>query len=201
MISFIWDLDGTLVDSYEVILQSLAEAFDFFHLDFDYTSVKQIILEQSVVYFLTETALKNNLSYDLLKNYFSKLNKAKVDELTLMVGAEEVLTWTKEKGIQNFIYTHKSATALTLLKKLNIDHYFAEVITSAAGFQRKPHPEAIDYLITKYRLKREETYYIGDRPLDHQVALNSKIQSVNLAVKNSENNSAIDKLADIMDLF
>lgn len=35
MTTFIWDLDGTLIDSYEVFLEALSESFANFNLPFD----------------------------------------------------------------------------------------------------------------------------------------------------------------------
>ena len=33
--AFIWDLDGTLLDSYEAILDGIAETYAHYSLDFD----------------------------------------------------------------------------------------------------------------------------------------------------------------------
>ncbi len=116
-----------------------------------------------------------------------------------MVGAKEVLDWTQKEKIQNFIYTHKGKNAYDLLNQLEISPYFLEIVTSENGFKRKPHPEAINYLLEKYKLKPEETYYIGDRILDTEAAHNSGIQSINfLSAKNSQQ---INKLTDIIQIF
>ena len=42
---------------------------------------------------------------------------------------------------------------------------FTEILTSQSGFARKPDPEAAMYLMEKYGLEPEKTYYIGDRSL------------------------------------
>ena len=46
-------------------------------------------------------------------------------------------------------------------------------------FLRKPNPEAANYLLDKYQLDPDNTYYIGDRTLDAEFAQNSGIQSIN----------------------
>ena len=55
---------------------------------------------------------------------------------------------------------------MTILRDLGLDVYFTEILTSQSGFDRKPSPEAATYLISKYHLKPERTFYIGDRTLD-----------------------------------
>lgn len=49
------------------------------------------------------------------------------------------------------------------LSLLEIRKYFKEVITSENGFLRKPNSEAVIYLIEKYKMNEQKTYYIGDR--------------------------------------
>lgn len=63
-----------------------------------------------------------------------------------------------------------------------------------SGFERKPHPQGIFYLLEKYHLDRDRTYYIGDRRLDVEVAENAGIKSINLAQPQSAANQKIDNL-------
>ncbi|MDM5146083.1 Pyrophosphatase PpaX [Lactococcus lactis] len=183
MTTFIWDLDGTLIDSYEVFLEALSESFANFNLPFDRETVYNFIKEESVNSLLKEQPVP----FQEIKEDFTTNSTAKNDKVKLMVGAKAILDWTQKENIQNFIYTHKGKNAYDLLKQLGISSYFLEIVTSENGFKRKPHPEAINYLLEKYKLKPEETYYIGDRILDIEAAHNSGIQSINfLSSANSQ---------------
>ena len=46
--TFIWDLDGTLLDSYEAILAGIQETYEQFGLPFDRKEVRKYILRYSV---------------------------------------------------------------------------------------------------------------------------------------------------------
>ncbi len=59
----------------------------------------------------------------------------------------EILDWTAQQGIQNFVYTHKSDNAFQVLEDLGVRHHFTEILTSDSGFARKPSPEALLFLI------------------------------------------------------
>lgn len=118
-----------------------------------------------------------------------------------MPGAREVLDWTDQVGIRNFVYTHKGDNAFTILRDLGLESYFTEILTSQSGFERKPSPEAANYLIDKYQLSPDNTYYIGDRTLDVEFAQNSKIQSINFLDSTYERNHRIQALADIPCIF
>ncbi|MCT0017634.1 HAD family hydrolase [Lactococcus lactis subsp. lactis] len=195
MTTFIWDLDGTLIDSYEVFLEALSESFANFNLPFDRETVYNFIKGQSVNALLKEQPVP----FQEIKEDFTANSTAKNDKIKLMVGAKAVLDWTQKENIQNFIYTHKGKNAYDLLNHLEISPYFLEIVTSENGFKRKPHPEAINYLLEKYKLKPEETYYIGDRILDIEAAHNSGTYSINfLSAKNSQQ---INKLTDIIQIF
>ena len=195
MTTFIWDLDGTLIDSYEVFLEALSESFANFNLPFDRETVYNFIKGQSVNALLKEQPVP----FQEIKEDFTTNSTAKNDKIKLMVGAKAVLDWTQKENIQNFIYTHKGKNAYDLLNQLEISPYFLEIVTSENGFKRKPHPEAINYLLEKYKLKPEETYYIGDRILDIEASHNSGIHSINfLSAKNSQQ---INKLTDIIQIF
>ena len=112
-----------------------------------------------------------------------------------------MLAWADQAGIQQFVYTHKGDNALTILRDLGLESYFTEILTSQSGFARKPNPEAATYLLDKYQLDPEKTYYIGDRTLDVEFAQNSGIQSINFLESTYEGNHRIQALADIYCIF
>ena len=59
------------------------------------------------------------------------------------------------------------------------------------------NPEGVDYLVDKYQLDRSETYYIGDRTLDVDLADNAGIGSINFLDYKPDVNHAIQRLDDI----
>lgn len=200
-IAFIWDLDGTLFDSYDAILAGLEETYEHFGLDFDRPAIKEYILKFSVKDLIKEVAAREKLDVEELQNFRTNSLREKNAAIHLMPGARDVLDWTVEQGISNFIYTHKGKNAHQLLQDLGIATYFKEVLTADSGFARKPNPEALNYLIETYRLEKDSTYYIGDRLLDVQTALCAGIGSINLVVDTIEKNQKIICLSDILDLF
>ncbi|OFI46360.1 HAD family hydrolase [Floricoccus penangensis] len=199
--NFIWDLDGTLLDSYPTIIESLFETYQHFDLDFDKEYVSKFIIDTSVKDLFNKLSSENNISFDELKKYFTNTNNQKNDMIVLMPGALEVLDYLSDNGSKHFVYTHKGRNAYDVLDSLGIGQFFKEVITSDNGFIRKPHPEGIDYLVEKYNLDRADTYYVGDRTLDYEVAINSGIKSINFIVPNNDINKQISSLKDIEEMF
>ena len=198
--AFIWDLDGTLLNSYEAILSGIEETYAQFSISFDKEKVRAFILKYSVQDLLEQVAKERGLDVGLLNQVRAQSLAEKNAQVVLMPGAREVLSWADKQGIQQFVYTHKGDNALTILRDLGLDAYFTEILTSQSGFARKPSPEAATYLIDKYHLDPEQTYYIGDRTLDIDFAQNSGIQSINFLASPAACNQQIEHLEDISSL-
>ena len=199
--AFIWDLDGTLLDSYEAILSGIEETFGQFSIPYDKGGVREFILKYSVQDLLGQVAEERNLDAEVLNQVRAQSLAEKNAHLALMPDAREVLAWADEAGIQQFVYTHKGDNALTILRDLGLEFYFTEILTSQSGFARKPSLEAATYLLDKYELDPRTTYYIGDRTLDVEFAQNSGIQSINFLESSYEGNQRIQVLADIPYIF
>ena len=199
--AFIWDLDGTLLDSYEAILSGIEETFAQFSIPYDKEQVREFILNYSVQDLLVQVAEEKKLDVEVLNQMRAQSLTEKNAQVVLMPGAREVLSWADQVGIQQFVYTHKGDNAFTILRDLALESYFTEILTSQSGFARKPNPEAATYLLDKYQLDPEKTYYIGDRTLDVEFAQNSGIQSINFLESSYEGNHRIQELADISHFF
>ena len=199
--AFIWDLDGTLLDSYEAILSGIEETFAQFSIPYEKEQVREFILKFSVQDLLVQVAEERKLDVEVLNQVRAQSLAEKNAQVVLMPGAREMLAWADQAGIQQFVYTHKGDNALTILRDLGLESYFMEILTSQSGFARKPSPEAATYLIDKYQLNHDNTYYIGDRTLDVEFAQNSGIQSINFLESIYEGNHRIQALVDISHIF
>ena len=199
--AFIWDLDGTLLDSYEAILSGIEETFAQFAIPYDKGKVREFILKYSVQDLLVQVAEERKLDVEVLNQVRAQSLAEKNAQVVLMPGAREMLAWADQAGIQQFVYTHKGDNALTILRDLGLESYFTEILTSQSGFARKPSSEAATYLIDKHQLNPDNTYYIGDRTLDVEFAQNSGIQSLNFLESTYEGNHRIQALSDISHIF
>ena len=195
--AFIWDLDGTLLDSYDAILAGLEETYATYQLLFDRASIKDFILKHSVQDLLVAVAEEYHLDVTDLNRRRAESLAEKNAQVLLMDGARDVLSWAQEAGIEQFVYTHKGENAFVILRDLGLESFFTEILTSQSGFARKPDPEAAIYLMKKYGLHPEKIYYIGDRSLDIDFARNSQIQSINFLTSDYQGNHQMKTLRDI----
>ena len=148
MTAYIWDLDGTLLDSYALITAAAASAAaDAGIYDTD-EQVMRAVKQGSVTAYLKDVSRRCGKPYEDLQQ------------------RKETLERLRNAGAAHFVYTHRGISSEPILQRLEILQYFRETVTSVYGFAPKPSGEGIIYLLDKYRLDALRTWYVGDRTLD-----------------------------------
>lgn len=205
--AFIWDLDGTLFDSYPMIIPSLQETLEEAGLTLPPETIRDIILRDSVSALLEMGSEKTGRPFDALMQRHKQISEGRLDRIVLLPGARELLSYLRDKGIENHVYTHRGATSEPVLINLGIREFFGEIITSVNGFARKPAPDALLYLREKLGCPMEALCYVGDRRLDMDCALNAGMPCVLLLTPNGptaptgRETAAIHSLLEIRELL
>lgn len=151
----LWDLDGTIFDTYPAIVDSFIDL----HVEVHGKPTDKV----EALRWLKKT------SQDALDHYgmpehierFKELhNKRSEAGSPLFSGVKEILAAAEV----NVIVTHREKVAtLELLEKWGMSDYFQEVVSPEDdGFPRKPDAAAYQYVHDKYKLD----WAIGDRALD-----------------------------------
>ena len=178
MLAFIWDLDGTLLDSYEIIVNSLYQIYLEQGIELNKDEILKEIITESVSVYILKMEEKYGIPFDNLRDRYNIISRSQKLNIKAMQHAEDILKYIKENKIPNFVYTHRGVTTETVLKNIGIYDYFDEVVTSLDNFRRKPYPDGVDYLVQKYHLDRANTFYVGDRSIDIECANNAHIKSI-----------------------
>ena len=80
--AFIWDLDGTLLDSYEAILSGIEETYAQFSIPYDKEKVREFILKYSVQDLLVQVAEERDLDVEVLNHAPDLLQRTESFHLT-----------------------------------------------------------------------------------------------------------------------
>lgn len=183
--TFIWDLDGTLIDSYKVIVSSLFTLSNKYNLNHSKDEINKIVIQDSVTTYIELLSKHTNINTEQLLSEYRAFNDIHKDDIELVYNASETLKKIVESGALNFIYTHRGSSKNYLLDRLNIKQYFNEIITSENKFKRKPNSDAIRYLVDKYKLNKDYIFYVGDRNIDIDCAKDADIKAILYKPKNS----------------
>ncbi|WP_181189909.1 HAD-IA family hydrolase [Bombilactobacillus bombi] len=189
----IWDFDGTLADTYDVILASLQATLQHFNYDAgDRQELYRFIKLHSVkAYFQKVTP---PASFAQIFQYHQQLDHQSQNQVQLLPGATTVLREIIQKGGHNYLWTHRDDLVLEILERQHIRQYFTAVISSQQHFERKPSPQALNYLVQTYNLKPDVSAMIGDRALDIQAGKNAGLQTIYYDVDNFHDSNGADQI-------
>ena len=174
----IWDLDGTLLDSYGSIVSSLARIAEEYRTGDSYDDIMKAVKQGSVSAYLRQMSEKTGADYRLLYDRYREVSHGKTDEITLIPGSAETLEALRDAGAEHFVYTHRGKSTGPLLDRLGLTRFFTEIVTFENGFRPKPSGEGVEYLVDRYGLDRNATAYVGDRTLDVYCAKDAGVRAV-----------------------
>ena len=178
MASYIWDLDGTLLDSYPVMVAAALKAAADAGIRDPEEAVLQAMKRGTTFSYLGNVAERSGIPFKALRENYRTYTHQMDDRIPLMDGAEETLARLRADGATHDVFTHRGTSSEPILERLGILCYFREIVTGKAGFAAKPSGEAIRYLVRKYGLRPEETWYVGDRALDVLCAKDAGVRAV-----------------------
>jgi pyrophosphatase PpaX len=161
----LFDLDGTLIDSGEIILSSFRHA-------------TQTVLEREIPDEVLAAAVGGSNIYDQMRAFdeerveelvrvYREHNEPLHDDLVAFEGIERVLERLKSEGRQLGIVTAKRRRTVDLaFAILPLERYFAAVVTAEQTEHHKPHPEPVLTALERLGSEPADAAFVGDSPFD-----------------------------------
>ncbi|MBQ8782800.1 MAG: HAD-IA family hydrolase [Clostridia bacterium] len=196
--NYIWDFDGMLFDSYPHITTAFEKMMNDYGVAVDYAETKRM-LEISFA-----TAYDYYGTTDEQKERFREYeHDFDLEPIAVpFTNTVETLKKVYENGGKNFLYTHRGASAFHYLKKYGVYDLFEDFVTSENGFPLKPCPDAVNYIVSKHNLDKNETVMIGDREIDVLSGKNAGTKGCLFALENKETQAdfVVDDILKTLDL-
>lgn len=161
----LFDLDGTLLDTTELIVESFKHAFrHHYQREVDIADVHAFFgkpLRDAMEYLGPEKV-------DELITTYREHNLAHHDNLArVFLNVPETIQTLYNEGIAMAIVTSKTAsTALRGLRLFGLDKYFPVIIGFEQCSKHKPNPEPVLLALENLGLEAEECLMVGDSPFD-----------------------------------
>lgn len=166
---FFWDFDGTLFDTYPLVIKDLRLSLQEYGFDCDSTDAMRRMLDAIRT---TRNYYADCFGIDREALHASYNSHRRIEFQNLAAkpfpGVEAVLKQICAMNGQNYIFTHsKAENILAYLKKYGLDGYFTDVLgEESPGFVSKPAPDSLIYLMDKYGIDPVQAVMIGDRERD-----------------------------------
>ncbi|KAF0153618.1 MAG: phosphoglycolate phosphatase [Ignavibacteria bacterium] len=162
---FIFDVDGTLTSTNELIFSS------FNHVTQKYLN-KKVSNEEIIAMFgptedvILKEWMKHNY-HEARKDYFDFYSSKHQSMADIYPGMLSILEIIKSKNIPLSIYTGKGKDSAEItLKEIGVYHLFDMIVTGDDVKEFKPAREGIDMFIEAFNLDRNKVLMVGDAPAD-----------------------------------
>lgn len=166
----VFDWDGTLADTYSVILGGYNKVCECLNLPhFSYDEIKKITSSKqnkdTMGYLYGE---KKEQAHEIYTKYIKKHH---IKNLKSMPNAKEVLEFCKANNIKIYLITNKRRMfIIDEIDKLNFTNFFDNVVAAGDFVEDKPHLIATSAVFSGDIPKADEIMVVGDGIADYNTA-------------------------------
>ncbi|MFC4601481.1 pyrophosphatase PpaX [Cohnella hongkongensis] len=177
----LFDLDGTIIDTNELIIQSFLHSLKG-HVpeSFGRAQIIPSMGEPLTVQMQHFTGLEDVSAF---VRAYREYNLAKHDEMvSLFPGVKETIRLLRREGIRLGVVTTKMrGTTIRALKLLDIYSDMDTLVTLDDVEHAKPHPEPVEKAMAALGARPSETLMVGDSSVDMQSAIRAGAVPVGVA--------------------
>ncbi len=171
----VFDLDGTLVDAYPAIAQSINHMLK----KMGRPTQSLLTIKRSVgwgVDSLVRCFIEEEHADKALAIFRVHHDQRLRSNLKLQPGAKKLLTFLQKKGIRLAIASNRPTKfCLIILKTLGLEEYFFRVVGGDGVKKPKPHPDMLKMILKEARIPASKTVYVGDMSVDIQCGKGAKV--------------------------
>lgn len=198
--NFIFDLDGTLVNSSDEVLNCIKKSFEQSGYNIDYKRlVPEVIgpplknIIQEIAPDLTDETKINEIMLNFRQIYDYDDNDISV----IYEGIYEFLCEIKISGRKLFIATFKpEIPTMRIVKKFGFDKLFDDIYTIDKFGGKITKEEMISDIISKYNLDKSQTVMIGDASTDMLAAKSAGIHGIGVLWGYGNNRTSLEENSD-----
>ena len=174
----LFDLDGTLIDSTEAILESFHNSFRVYDFPFpDDEQIKALIGHPLDVMY-RELGVKEELVWDFVNTYKEHYRKISTKKTVLLKNAKEAVQTAAEFASLGIVTTKTGEYSRILMEHFGLMDKFDVLIGREDVQNPKPHAEPILKALEKFDTANKEIWMIGDTQIDLLSAKNAGVNGI-----------------------
>ena len=182
--TFIFDLDGTLLDTLQDLADSVNHALRQYGMpEHSLDDIRRFV--GNGVRLLMERAVPEGAQHPLFEEAFASFRQYymqhSLDTTRPYDGIVETIRELKLRGCRLAVVSNKMMAATQEL----VAHFFPDVEVAigeheAAGIRKKPAPDTVDEALRQLGVTREGAVYVGDSDVDLLTARNSGMPCISV---------------------
>lgn len=178
--NYIFDLDGTLVNSSEEVLLCLRKAFAQAGVEFEADKMTSDVIGPPLKQIMQNLApdIREEEMTQVMSNFRRIYDYDAEDISVLYPDIEDLLKTLKSGGKRLFIATFKPQIPTLRLVEKFFPNTFEDVYTIDKFGQPITKEEMIKDIVSKYGLEKSKTVMIGDAPSDVMAGKNAGVNTI-----------------------
>lgn len=198
--NYIFDLDGTIINSSKEVLLCFEKAFEKANYKIDKSRLTPNVIGpplNEIIKLIAPDIQETDVN--IVVEYFRELYDFEENDISeFYQGIPEVLTILKNRNKKLFIATYKpEKPTMRIIKQFKLDK-FDDIYTIDKFGKHITKTEMINDIIEKYSLNKSETMMIGDAPSDVICAKEAGVLAIGALWGYGENKEPLIQNADIV---
>jgi len=174
----LFDLDGTLIDSTEAILESFHNSFTIHN----FPAQEDEKIESLIGYPLDEMyralGVDEDVVWDFVATYKEHYRKISTQKTELLENAREAIIEASKFATLAIVTTKTGRYSKVLMEYFELMHYFEVLVGREDVEHPKPHKEPIITALTRLNKDDNDIWMIGDTKMDLISATNAGVNSI-----------------------
>lgn len=186
--AILFDIDGTLSDSDDQIIEQIMKHLRFLHFLWKDPVLQKFarnIVTLSMTFFNVTFHIIDQLGLD---NFFVKLfprgvlseKKDSEKDFGLIEGVEKTIMMLYEHYKLGVVSARNEAGVSRFLHQFSLEHYFSVVVTAQTCYYTKPFPHPLLYAAEKLAVPPEKCLMVGDTIVDIMAGKAAGMKTVGL---------------------
>jgi len=172
----LFDLDGTLVDSYAALAEAVNHARRAEGLEALSASRIRGLVGDGVEKLLQRAFGRSEIARHTVAAFESRYDEVCCQESKILADVEDTLENLAGRGVEMAVCTNKPTTfSKKILDFLDLSRYFRAIVGPDLAGARKPEARHLLMTLESTQCTPAETLFVGDMPIDVRAARNSGV--------------------------
>ncbi len=172
----LFDLDGTLIDSTEAILESFNHVYDVYSKDKIDDKYIEILIGHPLEYMFEHLGFESFEIENAVKTYKNYYKDIAREKTVLLEYAKEAVVEANKFARLGIVTTKTGLYSRQIMEHFSLMQYFEVLVGSEDVKNLKPHPEPILKALNLMNSDTKNVCMIGDTNLDVKASLNAQIE-------------------------
>lgn len=164
----LFDMDGTITDSYDAVVNSFAYALDYYGIcDYDKSNMKEILGPPLRESFVKLFGFDEKTALEAVTKYRERYRVHYLEEHKVYPGIRELFDKLVARGYKLVLATSKPLEfASKILEHHGLDGYFYFLGGASMEVKRDTKEKVLEYIFDSCSIQKSEAVLVGDRCYD-----------------------------------